>query len=56
VEDNKMVNMQLSNQKLIDRGVRMMMEARPQLEYEEAKKLLLQSGSVIEALKKIAAK
>ncbi len=26
VEDNKMVNMQLTNEKLVDRGVRMLMD------------------------------
>jgi N-acetylmuramic acid 6-phosphate etherase len=49
VEGSKMVNMQLSNNKLIDRGTRMVME-KTQLEYEEAKKLLLEKGSVKNAL------
>jgi N-acetylmuramic acid 6-phosphate etherase len=46
VEDNRMVNMQLANEKLIDRGVKMAMDELGITNYEEAKKLLLQSGSV----------
>lgn len=46
VEDNKMVNMQLSNEKLVDRGVRMVMEKTGIKDYEEAKVLLLDKGSV----------
>ncbi|MEY2830222.1 MAG: hypothetical protein RIQ33_2080 [Bacteroidota bacterium] len=45
VEDNRMVNMQLSNDKLVDRGVKMVME-KTQLEYDEAKQLLLKNKSV----------
>ena len=45
VEGNKMVNMQLSNQKLVDRGSRMLVE-RLGLDYEDAKRQLLASGSV----------
>ncbi len=51
VEDNKMVNMQLSNEKLIDRGTKMIVEATG-LSYEEANKLLLQEGSVKKVLEK----
>ncbi|GGH68311.1 N-acetylmuramic acid 6-phosphate etherase [Filimonas zeae] len=52
VYDNSMVNMQLSNDKLIDRGVKMVLEQlnNPQLSYEEAKELLLQHGSVKKAV------
>ncbi len=46
VEDNKMVNMQLSNDKLVDRGVKMLMERTGITDYEKAKTLLLQYGSV----------
>jgi N-acetylmuramic acid 6-phosphate etherase len=46
VEDNKMVNMQLTNEKLIDRGVKMVMEKLGISNYEEAKQLLLKHGSV----------
>jgi len=54
VEDNKMVNMQLTNDKLVDRGTRMLME-RIQLEdYEEAKALLLKYGSVKKAAESFA--
>lgn len=50
VEDNKMVNMQLTNEKLVDRGVKMLMDKVPSYGYEEAKKILLQSGSVKKSL------
>lgn len=49
VEDNKMVNMQLSNEKLVDRGTKMVMEATG-LEYEKSKSLLLKEGSVKKAV------
>jgi len=49
VVGSKMVDMQLSNAKLVDRGTRMIME-RSSLEYDEAKQLLLKTGSVRKAL------
>ncbi len=49
VKGNKMVHMQLSNDKLIDRGTRYLMEAL-NLEYKEASGLLLQYGSVKKAM------
>lgn len=49
VEDNKMVNMQLTNEKLIDRGANMLLQRLPHLDYEAAKELLLQHGSVKKA-------
>lgn len=49
VEGNRMVDMQLSNAKLIDRGARMIME-QTNLEYDAAKELLLKWGSVRRAL------
>lgn len=49
VKGNKMVNMQLTNQKLVQRGTRMLMEELG-LEAEEAKTLLLKYGSVKDAL------
>ena len=49
VKGNKMVNMQLSNQKLIDRGTRMIIEEL-NLDYENAKALLLLHGSVKSAI------
>lgn len=49
VEDNKMVNMQLTNEKLIDRGVKMLMDRLALNDYEKTKQLLLQYGSVRKA-------
>ena len=49
VKGNKMVNMQLTNQKLIDRGTRMLIEEF-HLNYDEAKSLLLLHGSVERAI------
>lgn len=49
VKGNKMVNMQLSNKKLVDRGTRMIIEEL-KLPYDEAEKLLLQHGSVKKAV------
>jgi N-acetylmuramic acid 6-phosphate etherase len=46
VEDNKMVNMQLTNAKLIDRGTKMIMDKLSLTEYQKARELLLQHGSV----------
>lgn len=45
VQGSKMVNMQLSNDKLIDRGTRMVIE-QTGLTYPEANKLLVEHGSV----------
>ena len=49
VKGNKMVNMQLSNRKLVDRGTRMIIEELG-LEYDKAKALLLMHGSVKKAI------
>jgi N-acetylmuramic acid 6-phosphate etherase len=49
VKGNKMVNMQLSNAKLVDRGTRMLMEELD-LDYEQAKNALLVHGSVKKAI------
>lgn len=49
VKGNKMVNMQLSNAKLVDRGTRMVIEELG-LSYEEAKRQLLMHGSVKKAV------
>ena len=49
VKGNKMVDMQLSNNKLIDRGTRMIVQAS-NISYEKAKQLLLDLGSVREAI------
>lgn len=53
VEDNKMVNMQLSNEKLVDRGVKMLMEKVGNTSYETARNLLLEHGSVKKAVEAI---
>lgn len=50
VEDNKMVNMQLTNEKLIDRGTKMIMDNLGLTDYEKAKGLLLKHGSVKKAV------
>lgn len=49
VLDNRMVDMQLSNEKLVDRGSKMVAEAL-QISYEEAKERLLLEGSVRKAI------
>lgn len=50
VKGNKMVNMQLTNQKLVDRGTRMLIEETGgKLSYDEAKRLLMIHGSVKKA-------
>ncbi|MBK6933307.1 MAG: N-acetylmuramic acid 6-phosphate etherase [Saprospirales bacterium] len=53
VQDNKMVDMQLSNNKLVDRGTRMVMQATG-LAYQPAQDLLLAEGSVREAVRRHA--
>jgi N-acetylmuramic acid 6-phosphate etherase len=50
VEDNKMVNMQLTNNKLVDRGTRMVMEQMNISDYEKARALLIKYGSVKKAV------
>lgn len=50
VEDNKMVNMQLTNEKLIDRGVRMLMNKTGMTDYDQAKRALLEHGTVKKAV------
>ena len=49
VKGNKMVDMQLSNDKLVDRGVKMIME-EIDVSYEKAAQLLKQFGSVRKAV------
>ena len=51
VEGNKMVNMQLSNDKLVDRGTKMIQDAL-EIDYNDAKELLLKEGSVKKAIEK----
>jgi N-acetylmuramic acid 6-phosphate etherase len=50
VEDNKMVNMQLTNSKLVDRGTKMVMEKTGINSYDKARELLLKFGSVKKAV------
>ena len=54
VKGNRMVNMQLTNAKLVDRGTRMIVEASG-LPYERAQRLLLLHGSVAKAMAAIEA-
>jgi N-acetylmuramic acid 6-phosphate etherase len=49
VKGNKMVDMQLSNDKLVDRGVKMIMEEIP-VDYQTASELLSKHGSVRNAV------
>lgn len=53
VEGNRMVNMQLTNDKLIDRGTRMIVQSTG-LDETRARALLLEWGSVKEALKHVS--
>ncbi|WP_215223241.1 N-acetylmuramic acid 6-phosphate etherase [Echinicola shivajiensis] len=50
IKGNKMVNMQLSNNKLVDRGTKMVMEEIPNLDYQAAHLLLSEHGSVKKAI------
>jgi N-acetylmuramic acid 6-phosphate etherase len=54
VKGNKMVDMQLSNDKLIDRGVKMIMGEIP-VSYEAAAELLKKYGSVRKAIEQFNA-
>lgn len=55
VEDNSMVNVKLINDKIIDRGVRMLMQKTGLNNYSDAKDLLLAHGSVSKALDQLKA-
>jgi N-acetylmuramic acid 6-phosphate etherase len=50
VKDNKMINMQLTNKKVVDRGVHIIMEELNIKEYKTAEKLLLKYQSVQKAI------
>ncbi|KPM48541.1 N-acetylmuramic acid 6-phosphate etherase [Jiulongibacter sediminis] len=50
VKGNRMVDMQLSNEKLVDRGTKMVLQELPDLSYEKANELLLKYGSVRSAV------
>ena len=51
VEGNRMVKMQLTNAKLVDRGTRMIQESLG-LSYDEARRQLIAAGSVDKVLRK----
>ena len=55
VEDNRMVDMQLTNNKLVERGTQMVMD-RLGLSYGEAKKLLVSNGSVRKSIEQYGGK
>ena len=50
VLDNQMVNVKLINDKIVDRAVKMLMKNSGLEDYNQAKKLLLEHGSVKKAL------
>jgi N-acetylmuramic acid 6-phosphate etherase len=50
IKGNKMVNMQLTNSKLVERGTRMIMESLALQDEMEARSMLLQHGSVKKAI------
>jgi N-acetylmuramic acid 6-phosphate etherase len=49
VQGNRMIDMQLSNSKLVDRGT-LMVQEKLQISYEEAKELLMKFGNVRKAI------
>lgn len=53
VEGNRMVNMQLTNSKLIERGTQMVMIRTGLTDHESARQLLLKHGSVKKAIESI---
>ena len=55
VKGNKMVDMQLSNDKLVDRGTKMIMSAL-NIDYSKANGLLLKHGSVRKAISEFSSK
>ncbi len=55
VKGNKMVDMQLSNEKLVDRGVKMIMSEIP-VDYEQGAELLTKYGSVRKAVEEFEGK
>ena len=55
VKGNKMVDMKLSNHKLVERGTNMVIE-KTGISYHEAKQILLETGSVRNAIKQINSK
>ncbi|MFM2145499.1 MAG: hypothetical protein RL732_335 [Bacteroidota bacterium] len=53
VQDNQMIDVKLINDKITDRAVRILMERSGFTDYEKAKKLLLEWGSVRNALESL---
>lgn len=53
VKGNKMVDMQLSNNKLVDRGTRYLVDAL-NIKYDEAERVLKKHGSVRKAIKELS--
>jgi len=53
VEDNRMVNVRLINNKVVDRSIKMLMEKRGLTDYGEAKELILKFGNVKKAMEHI---
>lgn len=53
VHDNRMVHMQISNDKLLDRGVKMLMDKLGMTDYTTAKDCLLRYGSVQAAVENL---
>ncbi|MCW3119749.1 MAG: Sugar isomerase [Chitinophagaceae bacterium] len=56
VEDNKMVDVMLINDKITDRAVKMLMEKSGLTDYDEARHILLAHGSVRKALDRLTKK
>ncbi len=56
VEDNKMVNVMLINDKITDRAVKILMEKSAITDYDEAKSILLKYGSVKRAMDHLSEK
>jgi N-acetylmuramic acid 6-phosphate etherase len=54
VEGNKMVHVKLINDKIVDRSVRMLMEKTGISDYEKARSILLENGSVKNAAQRVA--
>ncbi|WP_448633865.1 N-acetylmuramic acid 6-phosphate etherase [Pedobacter panaciterrae] len=53
IEGNNMINVKLINDKIMDRGVKMLMKKAEIDNYNEAKSLLLQYGTVKNAMEKL---
>ena len=53
VKGNRMVDMQLTNKKLVDRGTRMIMAETGMADYDAARELLLRWKTVREAIRHV---